>query len=158
MRCAVLINYDFYDIHALIVFFRSTPEKFAAYSGSVREIMGLLKSYDGYVPDNAVRKMFRSDYNENDTLISWVLTDNRYTANLRIIKNESCYKILLRIFEEMLMTYDDKQRFYLLCDASHNIPLVLADVKKPKKTVKAMIKNYRKRYNDSFLRDELKIL
>lgn len=152
----MLLNYDFYDIHALIVFFRNTPERFAAYSSSVREIMRLLRSDDGYVSDNAVRKMLRSDFNENDTQILWTLTDNRYTANLCIIKNENSYRILLRIFEEMFGAYDDKQRFYLLCDASHNIPLILADNQKPKKILKSMIKEYRKKYDSSFLCAELR--
>lgn len=56
----------------------------------------------------------------------------------------------------MQQCINDSQRFYLLCDASHNIPLLLADTKNPKKAIKIMIKDYQKNYNKEFLLKELK--
>ena len=40
----------------------------------------------------------------------------------------------------MIKVYSDEQRLYLLCDASHNIPVILADVKKPEKAIKEMVR------------------
>ena len=97
-------------------------------------------------------------YDEKDDMLSWVLVNNKYTANTSIIKNLTSYKILASIFCEMLDTYNDTKRFYLLCDATHNIPLLLADEKNPKKIIKIMIKDYKKQYNSTFLTSELKNL
>lgn len=88
----------------------------------------------------------------------WVTVDNIYTANLCIIKHISYYSILSAIFEEMLRVYENEQQFVQLCDAVHNIPLILADEKKPEKVIKIMIKEYRENYNRDFLVDELKKL
>ena len=58
----------------------------------------------------------------------------------------------------MLCVYENEQQFVQLCDAVHNIPLILADAKKPEKVIKIMIKEYREKYNRDFLVDELKKL
>ena len=81
--------------------------------------------------------------------------ENKYTANIRIIKKDSVYGVLLKILYEMTECYSDKDRFYLLCDAAHNIPIVLADDPKPKKAINVMIKEYRKKYNGLFLKEEV---
>ena len=62
----------------------------------------------------------------------------------------------MKIFYEITECCDDKERFYLLCDAVHNIPLILADDPKPKKAINSMIKEYRNRYNGLFLKEEVK--
>ena len=58
----------------------------------------------------------------------------------------------------MLRVYENEQQFVQLCDAVHNISLILADAKKPEKVIKIMIKEYRENYNRDFLVDELKKL
>ena len=154
-----LLNYDYYDIHALITFFRYKQERFIIYKSAVQEIINCLnepvqKQFDS----NSVRKILQPYYDEKDDMLSWVLVNNKYTANTSIIKNQTAYKILASIFCEMLDTYNDTKRFYLLCDATHNIPLLLADKKNPKKIIKIMIKDYKKQYNSTFLTSELKNL
>ncbi|MGN1105579.1 MAG: hypothetical protein ACI4RH_02935 [Huintestinicola sp.] len=108
------------------------------------------------IEPNTIRKILRPFFDDNDDALSWVLINNAYTANISIIKPKAYYLILSAVFEEMLKVYSDEQRLYLLCDASHNIPLILADVKKPKKSIKEMVSDYRKQYNKNFLVNELK--
>ena len=152
-----LLNYDFYDLHALITFFRSNTARFSDYKASVEQIVQYMKApaVSGIEP-NTVRKILRPYFDDNDNALSWVLVNNAYTANISIIKSEAYYSILLAVFEEMTAIYSDEQRLYLLCDASHNIPVILADVKKPEKAIKEMVRDYRKQYNKNFLVNELK--
>ena len=154
------INYDFYDIYALIVFFRSYPERFLHYRPAVQKIMEYIeKTAESNALDyNNIRKILKEYYDENDKFLSWVTVENQYTANIRIIKKEAVYRVLLKIMCEMTEYYTDKDRFYLLCDAVHNIPLVLADDAKPKKAINVMIQQYRKKYNNLFLKEELRLL
>lgn len=155
-----LINYDFYDLHALITFFRQNVERFSFYEKAVEEIICCIDMpmQNNGIAANTVRKIIRPFIDTDDKLLSWVLTDNQYTANVVIIKNEGCYRLLSTVFKEMLQCVDDSQRLYLLCDAAHNIPLVLADNTKPKKAINLMIKDYRNKYSKNFLSDELKTI
>ena len=152
-----LLNYDFYDLHALITFFRNNTARFSDYKASVEQIVQYMKApaANGIEP-NTIRKILRPYFKDNDEALSWVLVNNEYTANISIIKMEAYYLILSAAFEEMLKFYSNEQRLYLLCDASHNIPLILADIKKPEKAIKEMIRDYRKQYNKFFLVNELK--
>ena len=154
-----LINYDLYDLYAFIVFFRSNPQKFPEYKDVVKQIINYINiQQNGEIKPNAIRKIIKSHLNYDDIILSWALVDNQYTANVSIIKNESYYNILTSVLNEMISSYTDTQRFYLLCDAVHNIPLLLADTKRPQKVIKTAIKDYRKNYNKTFLVNELKII
>lgn len=154
----LLTNYDFYDIYAYIVHFRSFPEKFKNYLIPTEQIISYINApMKNELDNNTIRKIIRPFYNNGDNML-WVTVDNIYTANLYIIKHISYYNILSAILEEMLRVYENEQQFVLLCDAVHNIPLILADEKKPEKVIKIMIKEYRKQYNSFFLVDELKEL
>lgn len=153
----LLTNYDFYDLHALLIYFRYDPARFPDYLIPIRQIVNYFNSpiVNG-INYNQIRKLVSPYFHEQDEALSWVLVNNKYTANIRIIKNESYYFILSTIFEELLAVYPDVQQFYLLCDAAHNIPLLLVDETKPLPIIKTMIKTYRKQYNPSFLVNELK--
>lgn len=138
-----LINYDLYDLEALIVFFRSKPERLADYKSALNDIIDYIKKPQGHYGDhNNIRKIFRPYFCEIDEIISWVLVDNVYPANIYIIKHQVVYTIISAI----------------LCDAIYNIPSILIDEVKKKKIIKIMIKEYKKKYNPKFLNDELKLL
>lgn len=152
-----LLNYDFYDLHALITFFRNNTAGFSRYKSSIEQIVQYIKApaANGIEP-NTIRKILRPYFDDNDDALSWVLVNNAYTANISIIKTEAYYLILSSVFEEMIKFYSNEQRLYLLCDASYNIPLILADIIKPEKAIKEMVSDYRKQYNKNFLVNELK--
>lgn len=153
-----LLNYDFYDLHALITFFRQNTKSFSLYKSPVEQMISYVNAPmpNNGIEINTIRKILKPYVNKNDKFLSWVLIENAYTANIFIIKNKAYYNILSSIFKEMLQCYNDEQQLYLLCDASHNIPLFLADINKPKKAIKAVIKDYKKRYNQNFLLTEMK--
>lgn len=154
----LLTNYDFYDVYAYIVNFRSFPEKFKNYLIPTEQIISYMNApIKKELDNNTIRKIIRPFYNNGDSML-WVTVDNIYTANLCIIKHISYYSMLSAIFEEMLRVYENEQQFVQLCDAVHNIPLILANEKKPEKVIKIMIKEYREKYNRDFLVDELKKL
>lgn len=153
----LLINYDFYDLHAFITFFRSSPARFPDYIFPVKQIIDYINAPAGNGCDyNTVRKIISPHFKSQDEALSWVLVNNIYTANVFIVKKEPYYHIISSVFEEMTAFYNDEQRLYALCDAVHNIPLLLADEKKPIPIIKTMIKDYRKNYNKLFLANELK--
>ncbi len=154
-----LINYDFHDLYALIVFFRNNPERFSAYEQGIKDIISYINTpHEGNgLNENNIRRILRTCYAEQDEALSWIAVDNRYTANLVIIKNNSYYQIITAILNEMIQFSNDTSRFYLLCDASHNIPLILTDsLSKKNKAINSMIKVYRNKYNNNFLKNELK--
>ena len=154
-----LINYDFYDLQALFIFFRSKPERLSDYKFALNSIIDYIMTPQGHYGDhNNIRKIIRPYYNENDEILSWVLVDNVYPTNIYIIKQEAAYSIISAILREMLDSCDDLRRLYLLCDATHNIPSILMDEVKKSKIIRIMTKEYRKRYNLLFLKDELKLL
>lgn len=154
-----LNNYDFYDLHAFITFFRNNPKK-TAYFPAVEKIIEYINQpqINNSIGMNTIRKIVNPYIKNDEEQLSWVFVENAYTANLCIIKNEAHYKILSVVLGEIILSIDDSERVYMLCDATHNIPELLVDVKKPKKAIISMIKNYRKQYHQKFLYDELKLL
>ena len=133
-----LLNYDFYDLHSLFVFFRNSPERFADYRPALQQLADYIQSQDqsNALQTNIIRTILKPCYHESDTLISWVLVNNAYSAKSVMIKQEAAYAVLSAIIREMEAHYEDAERFYALCDAVHNIPLLLADSPEPVKAFK----------------------
>lgn len=156
----LLANYDFYDLHALLVFFRQYPQRAENYKEPLQIIIDYLEAPADlhYIECNYVRKQLIPYIHSEDCGLEWAKTENTYIANIRVIKQPSRYKILAAVFEEVLSSLDDEQKLNQLCDAAHNIPLLLADEKHPKRTIRKMIKPYNNQYNPNFLTVELKNL
>lgn len=156
----LLTNYDFYDLHALLVFFRQFPKRVGSYKEPLQEIIDHLEAPAdlNYIECNYVRKRLMPYIQPEDYALEWAKTENTYVANIRVIKQQSRYKALAAIFREIVLSLDDEQKLNLLCDAVHNIPLLLADEKHPNRAIKEMIKPYQKKYNSQFLTAELKNL
>ena len=153
----LIINYDLHDLFALFIFFRSFPDKFEKYKTPVEKIaeyLGTPPQING-CDHNTVRKLLRpyADINE----LSWVFTDNIYTAGISIVKEDKVYEILCAVMKEYLLCGNDTERIISLSDSVHNIPLIIFDSvnKIPLKTIGKFIRDYRKRYNREFLLNEL---
>lgn len=155
-----LTNYDFYDLHALLVFFRSFPERAASYKEPMQVMIDYLESPDDsdYIESNYVRKRLMPCIQPEDCALEWAKTENVYVAEIYLIKQEFRYKILAAILREVILSADDEEKINLLCDAAHNIPLLLAQEKHPRQAIRQMIKSYQKQYNPGFLTAELKNL
>ena len=155
-----LLNYDFHDMYALIIYFRNFPTHIRSYVQPIKDIISYMEApmSDNVLETNMVRKLIRLHMEKKENGLGWVFVDNEYTANITVMKKDRHYRLMVAIFKEMLDFYEDEQRMFLLCDATHNIPLVLANsyIKKPKKTIETMVRDYQKQYNKEFLVKELK--
>ena len=152
------INYEFYDIYAMLVNFRAFPEQLGHYLPAVRRLAETMTPGTSEPEEESVRQILRRCYLPEDTGMDWVLVDNRYTANIRIIKDEARYAVLDAVLRELMECTGDSARVNWLCDAAHNIPLLLADETRPKKYIKPMLSDYRKMYCRDFLAEELKTI
>lgn len=153
-----LINYDFYDLYAVIVCVRSNPndKRLIPVLNSIAEQIEVPQPDNG-IESNIVRRAIRKCGTADIEGLSFANTDNVYTANIRIMKNPAHYKILSKVFRELAESMSvSSERTAEAADSFHNIPLLLADESKPKKAITLAIKEYRARYNPNFLVDELK--
>ena len=152
-----LLNSDLFDLQALIVFFRNEPERFSDYISAFKEISDHIRREptDDNIKHNAIRNILRK-YSHGDGMLSWYLVNNAFSNNLIVIKDPAVYGVISGIFCEMMDVYFDTDRFAMLCDAVHNVPVLLAQEPKPRKNIEMMIKPYRKNYNSRFLKNELK--
>lgn len=152
------INYEFYDIYAMLVNFRAFPEHLSHYLPAVRLLAETMAPGTPEPEEESVRQLLRRCYLPDDTGLDWVLVDNRYTAHIRIIKDEARYAVLAALLRELMECEGDPARVNLLCDAAHNIPLLLADETKPRKHIKPMLSDYRKMYCRDFLAEALRTI
>ena len=153
-----LINYDFYDLYAVIICVRSNPDdkRLIPILDRITELIEAPQPNSGIEP-NIVRKAIRHCGGTDVDGLSFANMDNVYTANIRIMKSPVHYKILSRIFRELSDSMSvSSERTATAADSFHNIPLLLADESKPKKTMTLGIKGYRTKYYPNFLVDELK--
>lgn len=155
-----LLNYDFHDLYALIIFFRADTDKVSEYAGAIEQLVTYLEepALTNELPFNTVRKILQAHVSETEQGLSWIWTENVYTGNVKIMKNIGYNCILIEIFREMLRCIGDCQRLWLLCDATHNVPTLLVECKRPKKVIKSMIRIYQMKYSKKFLIEELKVL
>lgn len=155
-----LINYDFDDLYALIVFFRNDTDKIAEYAEAIKQIIACLEGKNGENESscNTIRKILQYYVKEEEPGLFWIWVENVYTGNVLTMKNEGYYRVLAAVFREMLVSIGDNQRLWRLCDATHNLPILLVECKAPKKGIKSMIRIYQVQYNKDFLEEELKAL
>ena len=145
-----LVNYDFYDIHGFFVYLRN-KERTDKTDSAVTAIKKYIDDNCPLIGDgtNSVRKILRPFFPSCSP--SWIFTDNEYTANIVFIKEKSRYDTLSQIFGEFEnCPRDDNERYYLLCDSVHNIPLYLADLKHPSRTITRSLRPYSKKYSCGF--------
>ncbi len=141
------LNYDFYDIQALIVFFRAKPDCVSEYAGAIEQIISCLKdgaSGNG-AETNTIRKILQGYVSREESGLSWIWTENVYTGNVVIIKEERYYHILAEVFQEMLLCIDDSSCLYELCDTVHNLPTVMVENKKPEKIIKSVVEQMKRK-------------
>lgn len=153
-----MINYDFYDLHAVIVCVRSNPndKRLIPVLNSIEELIEA-PQHDNGIESNIVRKAIRQCGKADIEGLFFANTDNVYTANIRIMKNPVHYKILSKIFRELTDSVSvSREKTAAAADSFHNIPLLLADESKPKKAITIAVKEYRAKYYPNFLVDELK--
>ena len=153
----LLLNYDFYDIHSVLVMLRAKPEK--EYNiGIIKAVIDVLTApqIDNSIEDNIIRKRLRAVEAIDKDDFRWVYVDNIYTYGWKIIKDEMCYSFLANGFQMMLehAASGDFQRLKDLADALHNVPIFFADgCKNFKKEVKLQFLHYNKTYSIELLKE-----
>lgn len=153
----LLLNYDFFDIYAVLLSFRSDPSNVFNEKIAIK-VKTLLDSpqIDNTIESNIIRRSLAEIENLDFERLAWIQTNNVYTYGQKIIKEEIAYHILSEGFSELLLCLQDGnyERFEALADALHNVPIIL--VEKPKKRsnlIKTEISAYRKMWNNAFLKD-----
>ena len=153
----LLLNYDFYDIYAVLISFRNDPsntfnEKIA------KTIKSLLESpqVDNVIESNIIRRSIAEIENLDIEQLAWIQANNVYTYGQKVIKEKIAYHILFEGFSELLLCLQDEnyKQFEALADALHNVPIILSE--KPKnlsKLIKTEISTYRKMWNNAFLKE-----
>lgn len=154
-----LLNYDLYDLYALFVYLRNHPERFSQYREGIRQIAEIVASPEEQCAGtNCIRRALRPCYQAEDTYMDFVLTDNVYTAEILIIDKPACYPLLTAMLRELLDHGDDPARLTWLCDAMHNIPVILVRESRPRTHIHFEIHHYQRKYNPLFLKQELRAL
>lgn len=154
-----LTNYDYHDLYRLLCHFRAWPEQLPDMCGAVSGMLALLSSpEDGCAGPNALRRIWAPFVPADDPFLSWVRVENDYSADVEILRKPQAYAVAGAILQELLNSASDPARVYLLCDSTHNIPLILADPGRHHMPYRDMLSDYRSRYSPSFLKAELRRL
>ena len=153
----LLLNYDFYDIYAVLLFFRNDPSN-TLNSKIAKKIQSLLESpqVDNVIESNIIRRSIAEIENLDIDQLAWIQANNVYTYGQKVIKEKIAYHILSEGFSELLLCLHDEnyKQFEALADALHNVPIILSE--KPKnlsKLIKTEISTYRKMWNNAFLKE-----
>ena len=153
----LLDRYEFHDLYAVLVAFRSNPQ--AEYNIEITKaiISVLEKQQDiNLVEFNIFRNALKSIERIDKERFYWVYINNAYTYGHRVEKNEFYYDILLNAFRKLLQSFEqqDFDRVYDLADAFHNIPIFVADQGKNfKKFIKIQFYSYDKKYKTNLFKE-----
>ena len=101
----LLHNFDFYDIHSVLTVLRAKPEK--EYNIEiVKAMLEVLSTpqVDNTIDDNIIRRKLRTIETIDKEYFPWVYVDNIHTYGRKIIKDEMCYSLLTKGFQESSKT------------------------------------------------------
>ena len=156
----LMLNYDFYDIYAVLLSFRNDPS--SAHNVNISKNIKLLidsPQVDNTIESNISRRSLAKIEAIDSGQLDWIRINNVYTYGQKVIKDEIAYRVLSKAFEELLLCLKNKSydRFEDLSDALHNIPIILVENRKNSlRRIKGEISSYRKKWNSSFLKERIK--
>lgn len=146
----LLINYDLYDIYAILCVIRLYPMA-SENEKIVQALLDIIKAKqtDNCIMDNIVRRTLAS-MDLYDEHWEWIKTFNTYSYGVRIIKDIEKYNMLFNLLAELSdsIASKNKDRIYDCADALHNVPIILADGKKKiKRQILLEIESYAHKWN-----------
>lgn len=153
----LLDRYEFHDLYAVLVAFRSDPQ--AEYNVEVtKAIIAVLEKHQetNVVELNIIRNVLKTIEKIDNEHFYWVYINNANTYGHRVEKSEFYYDILLNAFRKLLQAFEqqDFDRAYDLADAFHNIPIFIADKGKNfKKFIRIQFYSYNKKYKTNLLKE-----
>lgn len=156
-----LTNYDLHDLHAVFIRFRFKPlyEKNREIAERIKSLIDAPQVGNGIDHNNIRRELLKIEDLDTENW-SWVFCENVYTFGTKVITDDNVFRILSEGLGELIKCFDmgDDERIFCLADAMHNIPTIF--VEEPEKRVMKIILSeigyYRKKYDESFLKDVLK--
>ena len=76
----LLLNYDFYDIHSVIIMLRAKPENEYNFE-VINAVLDILRTpqVDNTIDDNIIRKKLRKIETIDQDDFRWIYVDNIYT-------------------------------------------------------------------------------
>lgn len=150
-----MINeYDLYDLHAIFVSIRFSPNNDTNYDVLVN-VINVLNDIDN-ANTNQFRTALRTIEKLKETEIySFVFTENKYCYfSLPFLKNKKIYQVLICACSELVNAIKEKhtEKVIALADCLHNLPILIVENKYsiPKSFWKE-INTYRKKWNETFL-------
>ncbi len=153
----LLLNFDFYDIYAVLISFRANP--LDSHNVTITKTLKSLietPQNDNIISDNIIRGALAELKDIDRDHYKWVFTKNIYTYGHKIIKEEIAYQILVVGFSELLKCLDNENfdQFKDLADALHNVPIILAEhTKHVRRLIEKEVSWYRKKWDKNFLRN-----
>ncbi|MBE6666196.1 MAG: hypothetical protein E7603_08285 [Ruminococcaceae bacterium] len=154
----IMLNYDFYDIHGVLLAIRANPTA-PYHANAIKSIYEVLSSpqIDNKGESNLIRKTLRTTViGVEDTPLAWIYVDNVYTYGWKFIKDDFCFSFLAKGFQKLL-TYASNGNYKQLedlADALHNVPIFFADgCKNFKKAIKVQFSYYDKTYKTNLLKE-----
>lgn len=155
----LLLNCNLHDLYRLFTSLRADPEKLPRYREGVRHILDLIEAPDRTESDpDSFRRCLRPGHTPKDAMFHWVQAANASDAPVSIIRQEAYRPLLSAMLQELLKCEDDPHRIHWLCDALHNVPLILDNDPSPAGRLHSEIGYYQEMYDPDFLAEELKAL
>ena len=156
-----MINlYDLYDLHAILIAICSNPND-SFNSEVVLNIINVINDR-GASEINQIRKSLQTIKSliKND-IYDFVFVENKYSYYpLPFLKDEKIYAVLFSSLREILVALNEKdeERTFDLADCLHNLPIMIVEnnYSIPKIFWKKIVKDYRRKWNNNFLRIEEK--
>lgn len=142
-----------HDLYRLLCFLRSQPDRSPDLDAATRELLTGIES--GNSSPDLVREALRRSRLGQEPRLSWVMADADDPAEMKRSAAPAAGAVVAGILRELLHATGDPRRVYLLCDSTHNLPLILADPQRHHGSLDEMLEDYRTRYSPSFLHAEL---
>lgn len=152
----LMLNYDFYDIHQILLNFHNEPCD--PQNRKIAESVYLLitaPQADNIVEPNLIRRELAVIDSLDKEKWYWAFHENVYTYGCKIIKDDFAYRTLSEGFKEVLFCIKNGEydRPRDLADALHNIPVILAENREDgKKVIEIEVSSYRDKWNAGFLK------
>ena len=158
----MLSIYDLYDLHAIFVRIRFSPENAINYD-IIQKVTDVLKNNRENSDANQFRIAVRSVSGlEKNKLYDFIYTENKYIYYpLSPLSDESICAVLISCCEELLRVISEKNTEHIsaIADCLHNLPIFIAEnnLTIPKNFWKYEVTLYRKKWNKNFLLAEQKL-
>ena len=126
----MLSVYDLYDLHAILVRIRFSPDDAINYDIMLKVMDVLTNNRDNFDPNQFRLAIQSVNGLRNNNLYDFAYVENKYSYfPLSPLKDEKIYSVLVRACEEMLCVIEEHNKEHILdlSDCLHNLPLLIVE-------------------------------